>query len=176
MPGCSRKLWGDAVALTMVRGVGTVNTNGKSRIPVILKKNERALLAAWVDEQTAGGSGEDRIQEGELREQSREFLRLLQEAAQDGSLADGDGPAWQRVREMLAGLSISPEASRAIASASSATNARACSSTSARSSPPRVTFASDAVQSTRMCASCSRRIDASRLRWSTMVRSCSRKD
>jgi len=84
-----------------------VNTNGKSRIPVILKKNERALLAAWVDEQTAGGSGEDRIQEGELREQSREFLRLLQEAAQDGSLADGDGPAWQRVREMLAGLSRS---------------------------------------------------------------------
>ena len=35
---------------------------------------------------------------------------------------------------------------------------------------------SDAVQSVRMCASCSRRIVASRLRWSAMVRSCSKKN
>jgi rsbT co-antagonist protein RsbR len=43
----------------------------------------------------------------ELREQSQEFLRLLQDAAQNGNLTDGERPEWQRVREMLAGVSRS---------------------------------------------------------------------
>jgi rsbT co-antagonist protein RsbR len=84
-----------------------VNTNGNSQIPGILKKKERELLAAWMAEQTAGGFQEGRMKEAELREQSQEFLRLFREAAQSGGVADGDGPEWQRVREMLSGLSRS---------------------------------------------------------------------
>jgi rsbT co-antagonist protein RsbR len=84
-----------------------VNTNGKSQIPAIVKKNEADLLAAWLVEQTSAGFQEGRMKEAELREQSREFLRLFREAAQNGGVAEGDGPEWQRVREMLAGVSRS---------------------------------------------------------------------
>src|SRR5262245_29851483 len=90
-----------------MEGVRNMNTNGKSQIPTILKKNEAKLLAAWLKEQTASGYQEDRMKEAELREQSQEFLRLFQEAAQNGSDAQDAQPEWQRVREMLAGVSRS---------------------------------------------------------------------
>jgi rsbT co-antagonist protein RsbR len=83
-----------------------VNTNGKSHLPAILKKDESQLLADWIAEQTAG-LREKRMTEAELREQSKEFLRLLRDAAQNGSVADGTRPEWEPVRAMLAGISRS---------------------------------------------------------------------
>src|SRR5690349_11039016 len=89
-----------------LEGVQDVNTNGKSQLPAILKKDETGLLADWLTEQTAGVP-EERMKAGELREQSKEFLRLLGEAAQNGNVTDGGLPEWQSVREMLAGVSRS---------------------------------------------------------------------
>jgi rsbT co-antagonist protein RsbR len=82
-----------------------VNQNGRSQIPEILKKDEPQLLADWINEQAASNrrSGE-RMTQAELRDQSAEFLRLFREAAQNGGVAEEQGPEWQGVREMLAGL------------------------------------------------------------------------
>jgi rsbT co-antagonist protein RsbR len=47
----------------------------------------------------------DLLKEADLREQSRSFLNLLQEASQKSSLDDIDGPAWAPVRDLLGDLS-----------------------------------------------------------------------
>jgi rsbT co-antagonist protein RsbR len=81
---------------------------GQSRTPGILKKYEKELLADWVAELKATGSGSDgRIGDAELQAQARDFLRLLQEAAQRGDITDTDGKEWQGVREFLEGVSRS---------------------------------------------------------------------
>lgn len=79
----------------------------KSRLPEILKTHEVDLLAEWVKEQLASlGSAGTRIKEGELREQCRQFLRLIQEASQSNETNVNTAP-WQPVREMLAEVSRS---------------------------------------------------------------------
>jgi rsbT co-antagonist protein RsbR len=85
-----------------------VDQNGKSRIPEILQRDEKQLLADWVKEQTGGSRRrDDRILEAEIREQSAEFLRLLREATQNGSANDAQSPEWQGLRAMLADVSRS---------------------------------------------------------------------
>ena len=80
--------------------------NAGSRVAQILEKHERDLLASWVDGQLkASSSRRDLIPEAELREQSREFLRRLREAAVGGGLDDIDSAKWEPVREHLRGLS-----------------------------------------------------------------------
>src|SRR5262245_56772809 len=55
-----------------------MNKNGKTRIQDALERHEAALLADWVSAQKAAPTyRSDLIKEGELRDQSREFLRLL---------------------------------------------------------------------------------------------------
>ena len=77
-----------------------------SRVVQILDKHERELLAAWVESQLKSpGLRRDLIQEAELREQSREFLRRLREAAAGAGLDDIDSTAWDAVREQLRALS-----------------------------------------------------------------------
>jgi rsbT co-antagonist protein RsbR len=79
---------------------------GQSRTPGILRKYEKELLADWVAELKAAGS-DGRIGDSELQAQSKDFLRLLQEGAQNGDLTDTDGKDWQPVREFLEGISRS---------------------------------------------------------------------
>ena len=80
--------------------------NAGSRVAQILEKHERDLLASWVDGQLkASFTRRDLISEAELREQSREFLRRLREAAVGGSLDDIDSAKWEPVREHLRALS-----------------------------------------------------------------------
>jgi rsbT co-antagonist protein RsbR len=55
----------------------------------------------------AGSADETRISEKELRAQAKEFLALLQEAAQERDLADENQPAWTALREFLTELSRS---------------------------------------------------------------------
>ena len=77
-----------------------------SRVVQILDKHERELLAAWVEGQLKSpGLRRDLIQEAELREQSREFLRRVREAAAGAGLDDIDSTAWDAVREQLRALS-----------------------------------------------------------------------
>jgi len=80
----------------------------KTRLPEILKKHEADLLAEWMQEQLASiGQAAARLSETELREQCRQFLRLLVEATQRGSTADIESEPWQEVRELLAEVSKS---------------------------------------------------------------------
>jgi rsbT co-antagonist protein RsbR len=81
-------------------------SNAGSRVVQILDKHQRELLAAWIESQLKSpGLRRDLIQEAELREQSREFLRRLRDAAAGAGLDDIDSTAWDPVREQLRALS-----------------------------------------------------------------------
>jgi rsbT co-antagonist protein RsbR len=79
-----------------------------TKIYEILKQHQTGLLEDWVREQKASATSRpDLISEAELRQQSSEFLGLLTEAVQNGSVTDINNPTWGRVREMLASISRS---------------------------------------------------------------------
>jgi rsbT co-antagonist protein RsbR len=85
-----------------------VSAKRATRIPEILKAHEADLLSEWVKEQmpllaSQGG----RISDAELREQSREFLALFQQASQASDLTNINAAAWHEVHAMLAALSAS---------------------------------------------------------------------
>jgi rsbT co-antagonist protein RsbR len=78
-----------------------------SRVVQILDKHERELLAAWVDSQLKTPTlRRDLLQEADVREQSREFLRRLRDAATNGGVEDIETKAWEPVRDQLRTLSI----------------------------------------------------------------------
>jgi len=84
----------------MARNVG-------SRVVEILDKHERDLLTEWVDRQLkAPGFRRDLIQDADVREQSREFLRRVRDAAARGGIDDVTTTAWEPVREQLRTLSV----------------------------------------------------------------------
>jgi rsbT co-antagonist protein RsbR len=80
-----------------------------SKIPDILRKYESDLASDWIRVQIQStGRRADLLSESELRDQSTEFLRALQNAASgNGNVGDVNGPAWGPVRDILAGLSRS---------------------------------------------------------------------
>jgi rsbT co-antagonist protein RsbR len=79
-----------------------------TRIPEILKEHETDLLNDWVREQTKVlTSQRGRMSDADLREQSREFLSLFQQAAQQGDLSNMSDPAWRDVLELLRDVSAS---------------------------------------------------------------------
>ena len=83
----------------MARNVG-------SRVVEILDKHERDLLTEWVDRQLkAPGFRRDLIQDADVREQSREFLRRVRDAAARAGIDDVGTTAWEPVREQLRTLS-----------------------------------------------------------------------
>ncbi len=78
-----------------------------SRLPDILQRREGEILERWIKDQLAAPNARaGALAERELREQSREFLVLLRQAAGTGG-AGGDttGKAWDAVRDFLAGIS-----------------------------------------------------------------------
>ena len=76
----------------------------QSRIPGILKKHQKELLADWQGE--LKGAGEDgRINASELGAQTEEFLKLVAAAVQHGNLANLNGAEWEPVHEFLANVS-----------------------------------------------------------------------
>jgi rsbT co-antagonist protein RsbR len=84
-----------------------MSANGNTRLDELIARHESALLSDWLASQKATPTyRSDLIKEGELRDQSREFLRLLIAAARSGN-RDTDGPAWQEVRNLLATISRS---------------------------------------------------------------------
>jgi rsbT co-antagonist protein RsbR len=76
------------------------------RLPEILRKHEKDLLAEWIQELTAADDGLKNMADSELREQCTDFLRLVREAAQSNQ-ADVSGPGWASVRELLGAISRS---------------------------------------------------------------------
>ncbi len=77
-----------------------------SRIPTILRQYESDLLAEWLLAQKATAGHRGRItQDSELREQSRTFLSLLQNATQSGDIENTGSPEWRPVRDFLKELS-----------------------------------------------------------------------
>jgi rsbT co-antagonist protein RsbR len=81
-----------------------MSSNGKSRIPELVKKYEADLLTEWTREQVNAPGLAGRIKEGELREQCGNFLRQFQEAAQSDNLNVTAGE-WNGVRELLTDVS-----------------------------------------------------------------------
>ncbi|HKA56326.1 MAG TPA: STAS domain-containing protein [Candidatus Binatia bacterium] len=78
------------------------------RILEILRKYERELLADWMEQQLAAVTlRRDLLKDTDLQEQSREFLTLVREAAQQGGLTDVTNSDWGKVREFLTSLSRS---------------------------------------------------------------------
>jgi rsbT co-antagonist protein RsbR len=80
-------------------------SKSKTSLPDVLERQEAALLTDWLKAQKgAPNYRPDLIKEGELRDQSREFLRLLTRATRAGA-ADTRGPEWAEVRDLLASVS-----------------------------------------------------------------------
>jgi rsbT co-antagonist protein RsbR len=75
-----------------------------TRIPELLDKYENELLAEWVELQLAALGGRRLLNEGQLRDASREFLQLARNAAQSGQI-DTSRPEWTAARDMLSRLS-----------------------------------------------------------------------
>lgn len=82
-----------------------MNKNGGSHLPEILTKHETMLLSEWVKEQTTAGiRRDDLMREGEMRDQSGEFLRLLRDAIQGGNLSNFHASQWSPVKALLTSL------------------------------------------------------------------------
>jgi rsbT co-antagonist protein RsbR len=73
----------------------------------IIAQSQKELLADWLHTQLSATTlRSDLMKESELRDQSREFLALLQAAIESGS-TQTDGPTWAPVRDFLARVSRS---------------------------------------------------------------------
>jgi len=86
-----------------------VTSERSSRIPAILRDHEADVLSQWMRLQHESVTRRrDLISDQELLAQSKEFLGLLQQAAQTGAFADVQrGVEWAPVRDMLSGISRS---------------------------------------------------------------------
>ena len=78
-----------------------------NRLLDILQRRESEILDRWVKDQLSAATARaDLGSESQLREQSREFLVLLRQAAAKGGAAgDTAGPAWAPVRDLLGQIS-----------------------------------------------------------------------
>ena len=75
---------------------------------VVLGESQGELLSEWIAAQLAASTlRSDLMKENELREQSRELLKLLQSAVQSGDLESIEGEEWSPMREFLARVSRS---------------------------------------------------------------------
>ena len=77
------------------------------RVAQLLRKHEADILQQWMAYQMSAATWRaDLMTESDLREQSRGFLRLFIETAQQ-SEPDADAAAWKSVKELLAMVSKS---------------------------------------------------------------------
>ena len=79
-----------------------------SRLPELLDRHEKDLLGAWIERQLqSAATRRDLIDEAELREQSRQFLRHFAEALPAGGTEDLEHRAWAPVTDLLLSISRS---------------------------------------------------------------------
>jgi rsbT co-antagonist protein RsbR len=73
-----------------------------SAIPSLLAKNEAKVFSSWTESQISSGSlGTGQINERELKDQSRQFVREFIQALRTGALDDITGDAWRGTRDLL---------------------------------------------------------------------------
>jgi len=73
----------------------------------LMRKNEQQIFERWIAHQLSATTlRSDLMKESEVREQSREFLKLFTDALQAESV-DIEAAAWKPVKEMLSGVSRS---------------------------------------------------------------------
>jgi rsbT co-antagonist protein RsbR len=74
----------------------------------VISRDQKELLAAWLHNQLATATlRSDLMREGELREQSREFLNLVKGAIDSGDFTSIESANWSPVRDFLTGVSRS---------------------------------------------------------------------
>ena len=84
-----------------------MNETPPPRIHDILAKHESSLLSDWLTAQKAAASYRpDLVKEAELRDQSRELLRLLIRASHSAT-GRTEGAEWQPIRDLLSTISRS---------------------------------------------------------------------
>jgi rsbT co-antagonist protein RsbR len=82
-----------------------VSSASTSRLSEILAQHEGPILDRWVQQQLAAmGQRRGLMADAELREQSREFLGLVRQAAGSGG-TDIEGAPWAGVRDFLTRIS-----------------------------------------------------------------------
>jgi rsbT co-antagonist protein RsbR len=81
----------------------------KTRLPDILTTHEQQILREWTSLQkaAAGPRADLRIDERELKEQSRQFVALLRQATEYGDLDTATGTGWTQLEELLGEMSAS---------------------------------------------------------------------
>lgn len=76
-----------------------------TRVAQLLKTNRQDILHNWVSYQLSSANWRaDLMKESDLREESREFLDVFIDAAQQNG-TDTDDPAWKPVKDMLSVVS-----------------------------------------------------------------------
>jgi len=79
-----------------------------SRLPAIVEQHHQEILKEWVKLQLdSGASRAGRLQESQLREESRRFLDLLASNVQNSVQFDARSSQWAEIREFLSDLSRS---------------------------------------------------------------------
>ena len=79
---------------------------GGQALRKILSQSQQDILAEWLQAQLKSATlRSDLMKEGELREQSRVLLRLLESALASGDPSRPQGPEWEELRQFLAGVS-----------------------------------------------------------------------
>ncbi|SHG03373.1 STAS domain-containing protein [Flavisolibacter ginsengisoli] len=80
----------------------------KTDIAKLLQKKKKQLLESWMTKQLSDAMlREDLMSNEELREQSNEFLDELLKAVATNHVEDINAPAYEQVKEVLSGISIS---------------------------------------------------------------------
>ena len=78
-----------------------------SRLAEVLRDNEDRLLEMWMAAQKEAVQSRNRIADADLRNQSREFLQLLEEAVTTGGTEDIRGGQFEAMRRFLSQISSS---------------------------------------------------------------------
>jgi rsbT co-antagonist protein RsbR len=80
----------------------------KSKLPEILEEHRDSLLEQWIEKQLSTPKlRPDLMKDAEIREQSENFINLLQEAVVGNNLEDIERPNWTPVRDVLRDISHS---------------------------------------------------------------------
>jgi rsbT co-antagonist protein RsbR len=78
----------------------------QSNLSAVLRKRRDTIMAQWTQEQQREiGAARARLSQEEITRQSSQFLDLLVQAAQRGSVEDITGADWKEIRDFLDGLS-----------------------------------------------------------------------
>lgn len=83
-----------------------MNTS-QSRLLEIFKKHEPELLKDWNKEQLSVSSRQGAIKESELREQTTQFIRIIQETLGSTNIDDLGASGWDSMKEFLSSISRS---------------------------------------------------------------------